>query len=117
MSEQRWNIFPAIAQRGQLEMNYIQAVVQILAEAALADERQKLNVGCSNDADIDLELLRAAEPHEFTLLNHTEKFGLRFGADSGDFVEENSALIGDFEEPFFGSDGAGESALHVAEKL
>src|SRR5271163_2472117 len=115
MSEQRGDVFPAIAERGQLEMNYVQAVVQILAEAALADQRQELNVGCSNDADINFELFRAAEAHEFALLNDAEKFGLRFGADGGDFVEENRALIGDLEEPFFGSDGASESALHVPE--
>src|ERR1700676_684269 len=37
MSEQRRHIFAAIAQRGKLEMNYVQAVVQILAKAAFAD--------------------------------------------------------------------------------
>src|SRR5271154_5782396 len=56
VSEQRGDVFPAIAQRGQLEMNYIQAVVQVLAEAALADKRQQFNVGSSNDADINFEL-------------------------------------------------------------
>ena len=117
MSEQRGHIFTAIAQRGKLEMNYVQAMVQILAKAAFANKRQEFDVGGGDDAHVDLELLRAAEAHEFALLNDAKKLGLGFRADGGDFVEENGALIGDFEEAFFGSDGARESALHVAEEL
>jgi len=67
--------------------------------------------GSGYDAYVNLELLGAAETHEFALLNHAQKFGLRFGANGGDFIKENGALIGDFEEALFGSNGAGEGAL------
>src|SRR5579864_261800 len=117
MGEQRRHVFAAIAQRGKHEMNYVQAVVQILAKAAFADKRQELNVGGGHDADIHFELLCSAKPHELALLNDAQQLGLRFRADGGNFVEENSALVGDFEESFFGSDGAGESAFHVTEEL
>src|SRR5579862_347873 len=98
-------------------MNYVQAVVQIFAKAALADQRKQLDVRSSDDAHIDFELLCAAEAHELALLNDTQQLGLRFWADRSDFVEENGALIGDFEETFLGGDSAGESAFDVAEKL
>jgi len=62
-------------------------------------------------------LLGAAETHEFALLNHAQKLGLRFGADGSDFIEENGALIGDFEEALLGSNGAGEGPLHMAKEL
>ena len=117
VSEQRRHVFAAIAQRGQLQVNDVQAVIQILAEAAFADEREQIDVGGGDDADIDLDLLGAAEAHEFALLNDAKKLGLRFRADGGDFVEENRALIGDLEEAFFGGDGAGERAFDVAEEL
>ncbi len=39
------------------------------------------------------------------------------GTNGGNFVEENRTLIGDFEKPLFGSDRAGERALHVPEEL
>ena len=78
---------------------------------------REIFVGRGEDADVHLDGFRAAQAHEFAFLNHAQQLGLRFRADGGDFVEENRALIGDFEEALFRGDGAGERALHVAEKL
>src|SRR5713226_1987837 len=117
MREQRGNVFAAVAQRRQLQVNDVGAVIEILAEAALADEGEEIDVGRGDDAHVDFDLFRAAETHELALLNDAEELGLRLGADGGDFVEENRALVGDFEEAFFGSDRAGEGAFDVAEKL
>ena len=74
-------------------------------------------VGGGEDADVDFDCVGAAEAHEFALLDDAKQFGLRFRADGADFVEEDGALIGDFEETFFGGDGAGECAFDVAEEL
>src|SRR5579863_4070003 len=92
-------------------------MIQIVAEAALADQLGQIFIGGGEDADVHFDRVRAAQAHEFALLDHAQELGLRFGADGGDFVEENGALVGDFEEAFFRRDGAGEGALHVAEKL
>ncbi len=117
MSEQRGHVFATVAQRRQPEVDDVQAMIQIFAEAAFAYERQQLHIGSGDDADIDLNLFRAAQAHEFALLDNAKELGLRFRADGGDFVEENRALVGDFEEAFLGSHGAGERALDVTEKL
>src|SRR5258707_6854468 len=117
MGEQRRNIFAPITQGGQRQMNDVQAMVKIFAEAALTNEREQLHVGSSGDADVDLDLLGATETHEFALLNYAQKLGLRFRADGGDFVEEDGALIGDFKETFFRGNGAGEGTFDVAEQL
>src|SRR5882757_4587911 len=117
MGEQRRNIFAAVAQGGQRQMDDVQAMVKIFAEAAFADEREQLHVGSGDDADVDLDLLGATEAHEFALLNYAKKLGLCFRADGGDFVEEDGALIGDFEETFFGGNGASKSAFDMAEEL
>src|SRR6266436_953752 len=117
MRKQSGNVFAAIAQRRQLKVNDIEAVIEIFPEAAFADKGEKIHVGGSDDPDVHFNLLGAAEAHEFALLNDAGKFGLRFRADGGDFVEEDRALIGDFEKTFFGSHGAGERTLDVAEKL
>src|SRR5258708_19414284 len=117
MREQKGHVFPSVAQRRNLEVDHVQAVVQIIAEAALTHQRQEFNVGSSYDAHVDFQLLSAAETHEFALLNHAQKLGLRLGADGGDFVKKYRALIGDFEESLLGSNRAGERALHMAEEL
>ena len=117
MVEQQRNIFPAIAQRRKLKVNHVQAVIQILAKAAFAHQREQIHVGRGDDAHVHLDGVRAAQAHEFALLNHAQQLGLRLRADGGNFVEENRALIGDFEQALFRSDRAGERALHVAEQL
>src|SRR5712664_556683 len=117
VSEQRGHVFATVAQRRQPEVDDVQAMIQIFAEAPFAYEHQQFHVGGGDDAHINLNLFRAAQAHEFALLNNAKELGLRFRANGGDFVEENRALVGDFEETFLGSHGAGERALDVAEKL
>src|SRR2546430_945489 len=117
MRQQKGHIFATLAQRRNLEVNHVQAVIQVFAEAALANKRKQVDVGSGHDAHVDFKLLGAPQTHEFALLDHAQKLGLRFGADGGDFIEENGALIGDFKKALFRSNGAGESALHMAEKL
>src|ERR1700676_327744 len=117
MREKQRHVFAAVAQRRKDQMNHVQTVVKIFAEAAFADQSKEVDVGSGNDADIHFNCFGAAEAHEFTLLNDAQELGLRFMADSGDLIEKYGALIRDFEEPFFGRDGAGESALDVAKEL
>ena len=90
---------------------------KILAEVALAHQAEQIDVGGRQDAHVDLDRFRAAQAHEFALLNHAQQLDLRFRADGGDFVEEDGALVGDLEESFLGGHGAGEGALDVAEEL
>src|SRR6266851_927793 len=99
--QQKGHIFATVSQWWNLKMDHVQAVIEILAKSALADERQQINVGGRDDADIYLDLLGAAEPHEFALLDDAQELRLGFGADGGNFVKENRALIGNFEQTFF----------------
>src|ERR1700730_6321834 len=117
MREERGNIFAAIAQRRQLQVNDIQAVIKIFAEAAFADQGEEFHVGSGDDAYVDLDLLGATEAHEFALLNYAEELGLRFRANGGDFVKKDGALIGDFEETLLGGNGTSEGAFYMTEKL
>src|SRR5258708_20948347 len=111
MRKQRGNVFAAIAQRRQLKVNDVEAVIEIFSEAAFADKGEEVHVGGGDDADVDFNLLSAAEAHEFALLNDAEKLSLRFRTDGGDFVEEDRALIGVCEKSLFVSDSAGHSTI------
>jgi len=95
--QQHWNIFAALAQRRQLQVNHIQAVIQILAESPFANQRQQINIGRRDDAHIDLELLGPAQPHEFAFLNHAQQLCLCLRANRRDFIEENRSLVGNFK--------------------
>ncbi len=56
MGKQQRHIFTAFAERGELQMNHVQAVIQVFAEAPFAHQRQQLNVGGGDDAHVDFEL-------------------------------------------------------------
>ncbi len=50
------------------------------------------------------------------VLQHAQDLGLRLQAHGADFVEEERAAIGNFEQAFLAGDGAGERAFDVAEE-
>jgi hypothetical protein len=50
-------------------------------------------------------------------LQHAKKFGLKFKGKVADFIEEESAAIGEFKAADFLTDGAGEGAALVAEEF
>ena len=98
-------------------MDDVEAVIEVLAETPFLHEREQIDVGGGDDAHVYLELFGTAEAHELALLNHAQEFGLGFRTDSGDFIEEDRSLVGNFEKALFGRDSAGERASHMAEEL
>ena len=54
--------------------------------------------------------------HEAPILQHAQNLGLRVHAHGGNFVEEQRAAIGDFEQALLRGDRRSECALHVAEE-
>ena len=110
------DILPAVPQRGQIDIDDIQAVVEIFAEFLLFHHLAQIRVGGRQDTNIHLDHFVGAERGEFLLLNNSQQFGLRLGADGAHFIEENSALVGDFKRAFPGVNRAGEGTLHVPEQ-
>ncbi len=54
--------------------------------------------------------------HEALVLQHAQNLGLRVHAHGGDFVEEERAAVGYFEEAFLRGDGGSKRAFDVAEE-
>ena len=100
MGREQRDVFAACAQRRQVDRDDVEAVVEVFAEAALADGLAKVDVGGGDDADVDLDLVDSAEVHEALVLEDAQDLGLGVQAHVADFVEEERAAVGDFEEPF-----------------
>src|ERR1700674_3198774 len=92
-------------------------MIEVFTEAALANEVEQLHVAGGDDAYVDLDRFRAAQAHEFALLNDPQELRLSLRSDRGNFIEKNRPLIGDFKEPLLRRYGARKRALHVAEQL
>src|SRR6185436_9666904 len=116
-ARQRQDVDLAIAQRGQLDREHGEPVVEVLAEPALVDHRAQVAVGRRDPADVDLEGAAAADALESALLEDAQELGLELGLELADLVEEERAAVGELEPAALALAGAGERALLVAEQL
>ena len=106
MIEQEMNVFLPLPQRRQRNRNHIQAMIKILAETPFANEVEQLHVAGGDDANVNLDRIRPAQPHEFAFLDHAQKLGLRLRPDRRNLVKKNRPLIGDFKESLLRRDRA-----------
>ncbi len=105
MSGEKRNVFAAGAERRQLQADDVQAIEKVFAEAAFAHGLLQVDVGCGDDADVDLDLLHAAKVHEAAVLQDAEDLCLHIHAHCANLVEKKRAAIGDFEQAFLRRDG------------
>ncbi|MBP1637187.1 MAG: hypothetical protein H6Q10_3761 [Acidobacteria bacterium] len=116
--DQRRDVLLALAQGRDVQVNDVQAVVEILPERPLRDHLGQVPVGRGDHPDVHhagravgadlLQFARLEEPQEQAL--HPQRH-------LADLVEEDRALVGELELALLVAVRAGEAALHVAEQL
>ena len=116
MLHQQRNIFAALPQRRQIDADHVEPVEKIFAELALPHHLAKIHVGRGDDAHVHLNFLHAAEVHELAVLQYAQNLALRVHGHGADFVEEERAPVGNFEQSFLRSNRAGEGAFDVSEQ-
>ena len=79
---------------GQPDRERVDAVVEVLAEPAVADELVERPVGGRDQAEVHLDRLLAAEALEAPVFEHAQQLGLRDEREVADLVEEQRAAIG-----------------------
>ncbi len=90
MGSQRQDVVAAFAQRRQRQGKYVEAVVEIFAEAARGHFFAQQPVGGGDDAHVERHRRAAAEAFDFTLLQNAQQFGLQCERHFGDFVEQDA---------------------------
>ena len=96
---------------------HVDAVEEVLAEAARLHVGGEVAVRRGDDAHVDLDVLRVAEAPDVLLLQHAQELHLQVERQLADLVEEERAAVGLLEEAAPVGDGVGERALLVAEEL
>ena len=117
MAHQSRDVVRTIPQGRQHHREYIQPVVEVVAEAAVGNHLRQVAVRGRNQPHIDLDRLRAAQALELLFLQHAEQLGLQLRGDVADLVEEQRPLVRQLETPDFLADGTGEGTLLVAEQF
>src|SRR5271163_3197542 len=90
---------------------------KILAKAAGGDGSVEILIGGGDYTHVDCDLTVASQAVEGRTIQHTQQLDLRLKLQFADFVEEERALVGEFEQAGLGRIGPGEGALFITEQL
>src|SRR5271155_1060800 len=117
MMREEQDVFAAVAQRRDVNLNGVQAEKQIGAKASGGRFGVYVGVGGREDANVDASRCRRSDAFEVAGFQHAQKLGLQIQRDVGDFVEKQSAGVRQFKAPDAIAARIGESAFHVAEEF
>ena len=107
----------ALAERRELDVNHVQSVVEVLAEAARLHLGLEVAVRRGDDADVALRRAGLSEGRVLALLEQAEELHLHRERQLADLVEEERPAFGSSDETTTGSLRAREGALRMAEEL
>ena len=113
----RGDLFDALAQGRDPKRHPSETVVQVLAKPAELDLLLEVPIGGGNKAHVDGYGTDPADAKHLFLFERAEDFGLGPGGQFTQFVEEDGAPRGRFEEARPLGVGARKSALFVPEQL
>src|SRR5689334_20228062 len=113
MLRKKGNVFLAITERRQMNGEDRQAIVEIFAQPAVLNCLSRFPVCCRDDAHVEFELLLAAKPAYFSILQNAKKLGLKLHWHFADFVKKQCAGVCQFEAAWTSRYRSRERALFV----
>jgi len=117
MLGQQGNITFTATQGRKLNLDHVQAIIDIFAKRARFNERLQIFVGGSHHAHVAVTDFRAADRAVFAGLQNPQQFHLQRLGHLADFVEKNRAAAGGLKPADFVPDRAGKRAPDVAKQL
>ena len=100
-----------------MNLEHGQSKIQILAEAPFGELVLQFAAGGGDGAKGAFARLGIADRRDLELLDHAQQFDLHVGWNVGRFVKEDRGPVGQFEQTWPGSVGAGERPFDVTEQL
>ena len=85
---QSFNVVRALAQGWDAQLELVEAVEKVAAEAAFLYSLFQIHISGGNDADIDADFATAPEAIVGHAIEHTQKFDLDFGVEFTNLIEE-----------------------------
>src|SRR5207249_10837423 len=114
---QEGNVFAALAERRELDVKHVEAVVEILAESLLRERPLDVPVCGRDHADIDAPGLPGAHGADLPVLKRAEELYLDRKGHLRHLVEKDGAPVGVLHEPHAVRIRPGEGASNVSEEL
>ncbi len=114
---QHRDVVAPLAQRRQLQLDDVEPVEEVLAEAAAPHALRQVLVRRADDAHVDRLFDRRADLAGTLFLDRAQQLDLHRQRQVGDLVEEQRAAVGGLEEAVALLVGTGEGPLAVTEEL
>src|SRR5690606_9227002 len=93
MGQQRYVARPG-SQWRQFDVDHVDAIEQILPEAAFRNQLREVLVRGQDHANVDFVRLRAADRLELQLLQHAQQLHLHRRTGGADLIEKDRAAVG-----------------------
>jgi hypothetical protein len=97
MRGERRDVFGAIAQRWNVNVDDVETIEQILPELSVRHRLLEIPVRRREHVHVDVETAHAAHAPKLVRLDDVEKLGLHRFRHVADLVEEHRPLVGDLE--------------------
>src|SRR5215470_6427967 len=111
------NLRGALAQSGDGDLDHVQPIVEVVAEAARRDRLLKVLIGGGENPHVDLDGGPSTDAGELAVLEHVQKLTLKGWMEIADLVEEDGAVICRFELADLELVSSGEGPTLVTEEL
>ena len=117
VARKRWDVRATFPQCRQANFKRIDAEIEIFPKVLFSNHRPQIAIRGAQDADIGAKRLGLADAANLARLQKAQQFDLNVLVELADFVEEERAAVGYFEQPLVVAVGAGEGALAMAEQF
>src|ERR1700674_6000040 len=97
MLEQDGNLFLTLAQWRDLQGESVEPVVKILTQAFIGERFGNIDVSSGQNANIHFDHGAAAQAGKLLVLQHVQELRLQAGWHFSDLIQQDSALVAEFE--------------------
>ena len=101
MSAQGLDIIDPLAKGRHIDRDYVQPVIEILPEFLVGNLLHQIAVGQCQEADIQLDRCRSADPGDLLGLDGTKQLGLKIQRHVADLIQHQGTVVGHFKQPLF----------------
>ena len=98
MIDQRGDVFFALAQRRQTNVDDVQPEIKVAAKGAFFHFLGQIAIGGGDDAEIRAPGDQRSHRTEFLFLQDPQQLGLQVQGQLADFVEKRGAAVGRFDQ-------------------
>src|SRR5262245_37253743 len=93
MVDQERNVFPALAQIRQENIDDVESVIEVFAKLAFVDCFDNVLISSRDYSHIDFYVLAPANPAYHSLLQNTQEFRLKFRLERLHFIKKYCASV------------------------